>query len=350
METLSFIDINQDCIPEIVYMTNNEVKYSENGDTVITLLTITGYTPANVIRFADYNKDGAIDIIIPEADSAILHIYKQKNVKAVGDLCSNIKLNIEFEKEIRQLQVPDGYTWDEHVSNWLLINDFTMDTNIDIIAVMTNSDHDRQMIYSDSEQLRTKLEIKDNLHVNKIAFFHSGNFPLGMYFLIETDYKIEFIDYPQILNDKYFISVTPLTSRDNINDRRHGVIIPGVTTKIYYHNRRGENILLVRTSSYQSNGNLILMPFNLFGLGNVDTYIEKIIIKYKIENNNIGRGYFMQAGVPPNSQLYIFPFPKNRPESWILETFLSPFITVPVLAIVVTIVMVILGGIWIYLE
>ena len=68
MKTVSFIDLDQDCVAELVYMTNDTIKMMKNdgnggfGDPVslITFDAEQGEKWQSQMYFADYNKDGML--------------------------------------------------------------------------------------------------------------------------------------------------------------------------------------------------------------------------------------------------------------------------------------------------
>jgi len=354
-ETVSFIDMNQNCRPDLVYMASDKTIKFIDSDSIPSTpfktfdISATNPNPENRIMFADVNKDGAMDIIIPEAESTTLHIYKQTQKKQHKKLCDSDKLDINFVHETVTLN--SQYKWDKSIDNWLLIGDFTLDREIEFVGYTIKNADNSKAIISNSNELNNIFKDINTAGLTNIAFYHSGNFPFGMYFILE--YKdagiIKFKDYKGILDEKYFLSISQVVPPKDAKTKRYGAIIPGATSKVFFHDPKGRPVFLNQGLMYQTNRYTLLTPFNIFGLGKVDSYIEKIAVSY---NHRIGnkKHYFIQNGVPPNSQLYVFPYPLDNPEKWILQTFLNPLLDAKALAIIITVVMIVLGGIWVYLE
>ena len=146
-----------------------------------------------------------------------------------------------------------------------------------------------------------------------------------------------------------FLSISPLVALGDTNkleDKRKGGVMPGASIKAFYRGKAGKPIYLAASISYATNSeHHHLLPFIPFGLGRPESYIEKLVVRYPgIRSSNI----FNQPGVPPNSECVIRYDAKN--EVWRLQTFLSPYLTVGRLAVIITVILVILGTMWLYLD
>lgn len=351
MESLSFIDLNQDCKADLVYIGTDNAVHIKKFDKDIWDMTddiiqgINLKSNANkLLFFADVNIDGATDIIIPNTDNTLSLYMQTGSTKSSGELCNDVKKD-NFEFTTYDLQIPDAdqCSFDEDVPNNILIGDFDLDASMDIVAVMKCVNSAQKIIcatFDKSNNLVRNNGLSDKLSskapIRNIAHFHSGHFPNGMYFALESSSSINFLKYYDLLREKYFLSVC---ANNGILDS-YGTTLPGVTIKAFFHRRDGHSVYL--SSGAQYNSKSLQLYFTVFGLGNIDSYIEKLAIGYPMHSNH----YITQPGVPPNSQLYLFP----DGNSWKIETFLSPYLSPTILGIVIAVVMLLLGGIWLYLE
>eukprot|EP01084_Bolivina_argentea_P204417 349093_1 len=376
METMSFIDLDQDCKADLVWMTKpsngtSEIKMISGinfqsdpipqSTHLITLLSSKNYQSR--MFFADVNKDGVMDIIIPRKDSNELQLFLQNKGNSLDfkKLCSQTK-TVQFKpntgitlciKNNENYLLKDGLP--------IIIQDINMDSEINIVAVLQDDIGKQKVFVSTIPQDAVGLQapkmdrnsdieeifpIYSNENIIKdVAFFHSGEFPLGLHFLIQKiDDSLIWIHLESLLNDKGhgFLSICPLNNEPPI-EKRYGGTMPGVTVKAFFRSRGGNKIFLSSGSLYQTNTKNHLLPFIVFGLGDPDSYIEKLVIGYSLYDKEY---VYSQPGVPPNSQLVLFAYG----DPWRLETFLAPYITPQVLAIIITVVMIFLGAIWLYLE
>ena len=153
-------------------------------------------------------------------------------------------------------------------------------------------------------------------------------------------------DARHIKNDHYYLSVCPLKSTKKL----YIDLFNGVTVKIYFHDDEAKAIYLAGFTRYQTNSKTLLLPCAMIGLGTTNNYIETLKIGYPFYQNKNDYYLFSQPGVPPKTKLYLFPNKGEDPQSWLLESFLSPWITWWLLAIVVTVICCILGGLLIYFD
>ena len=145
-----------------------------------------------------------------------------------------------------------------------------------------------------------------------------------------------------------FLSVLPLNDAPTNSVKRYGGTMSGAMIKAFYRARDGKSIFLTSPTLYQSNKVNHLLPFVFLGLGEPESYIEKLVISYSMYD--VEEYTLSQPGVPPNSELVLYAHPRDNRPSWRLETFLAPYLTPQTLAIIITITMSILGGFWLYLE
>lgn len=163
------------------------------------------------------------------------------------------------------------------------------------------------------------------------------------------DNSFEWINLKESLKNKNygFLSVLPLNDAPTDSVKRYGGTMRGAMVKAFYRARNGQSIFLTQSTLYQSNSMNHVLPFVFLGLGEPESYIEKLVISYSMYDAEYT---FAQPGVPPNSELVLYAHPRNKRASWRLETFLAPYLTPQTLAIIITVTMSILGGIWLYLE
>ena len=312
-----------------------------------------------------------IDIVVPGDNNDELHIWIQTQSKGSKDICDEERLAIEWpnnsaKKLFLKFQDAEGYKFTADSS--IIIQDINMDSHVEIVAVLNSESGDQKVFiaslvspiqdggilenYPDiSEKFDTLISTKSDSKISKIAFFHSGVFPLGLHFLIEFDNNdIEWINLKDYLKTKNygFLSVLPLNDA-SINDfKRYGGTMSGAMIKAFFRARNGKSVFLISSTGYQSNNNInYLLPFCFIGLQEPESYIEKLVISYSMyDTDNV----FSQPGVPPNSELVLYAHPRKKKQEWRLETFLAPYLTPQALAIIIAVVMSILGSIWLYLE
>lgn len=263
-----------------------------------------------------------------------------------------------------------------------IIQDIDLDLNLEIIAVLNKPDSSwmaGRHKYHPEVFVGTLSELKDNQPIpqsetNKkvqgalrslggiagqhpgtstiedLAFFHSGEFPFGLHLMLKTATEWKWLDMEQFLSNTNhgFLSICPLNDAST-SQKRYGGAMPGAMIKAFFRSRNGDHIFLTAGTFYQTNSRNHLLPFTVFGLGNPDSYIEKLVIAYSFYDQ--GDGYVLsQPGVPPNSQLVLFAHPRDQNGRWRLETFLAPYIKPLTLALIITAVLLLLGGFWLYLE
>eukprot|EP01083_Nonionella_stella_P299348 1016328_1 len=377
MQSVSFIDMDQDCKPDLVFITknhNDSTRYVKmiSGTDFDTprllvpqkLLTMLPHWQ-NRLFFADINNDGITDLIIPNTQDNKVHIFVQDTSNALNfkELCRR-RATVTFEPNSGctvTLNAPSGYMLKDNLP--FIVADINMDRQTNLVALLDNDVHQKVFVTTLSQKNINDFDGKtlehdttignlfnqytaDGNSIADMAFFHSGEFPLGLHFLIEgKDHSFDFIDLEPILNDKNygFLSVCPLNGVDP-TEKKYGGAMPGVMVKAFFRSSNGHSIFLSAGTLYQSNSGNHLLPFIVFGLAEPESYIEKLVIGYGLHGEHRIH-YFQQPGVPPNSQLVLF-----ASNSWRLETFLAPYMTAPMLAVIITLVMSILGGMWVYLE
>eukprot|EP00484_Ammonia_sp_Unknown_P030430 CAMPEP_0197038024 /NCGR_PEP_ID=MMETSP1384-20130603/15079_1 /TAXON_ID=29189 /ORGANISM="Ammonia sp." /LENGTH=540 /DNA_ID=CAMNT_0042468415 /DNA_START=202 /DNA_END=1824 /DNA_ORIENTATION=+ len=380
MSSVSFVDMDQDCRADLVYMTkdkqlrmisntNFQDANSRSATTIATFLETDA--PQTRLFFADVNKDGAMDVIVASNNNerAKLFVYVQRHRKPFKDICDDELMPVEWDdgtdsKLKASIEVTldsQGYTFKEHLP--IIIQDINMDSKVNLVAVLENSaGHQKVFVTSlsdvthsaDAENMDS-ISSKFNVGGKKIkdlAFFHSGQFPLGLHFVVQfEDNSFEWVNLQtQLESENYgFLSVLPLNNAKK-SMKRYGGAMPGVTVKAYFRSRKGDPIYLTAGNLYQSNGRHYLLPFVPFGLGEPESYVEKCYIAYSIPLSVQEKHVFAQPGVPPNSELVLYADPRDKPSEWRLETFLAPYLSKVTLTIIIAVIMCVLGGMWIYLE
>ena len=314
---------------------------------------------------------GAMDIIIPTYDDNKLIVRRNTNPFHFKKLCSKPRemgINSFDQLQLTLIANHAGKEYELKEGLPIIIQDVTGDSSINAVVVMEDTNGaglQKVFVYTipanciDGAELHADKELtalfdayggSDNQRIKDLTFFHSGQFPLGLHFLIQKqrDNAFEWIHLePTLVNNNYgFLSISPLNDVSP-NDKKYGGLMPGVTIKAFFHDRNGKAIFLNAGNLYQSNSKNHLLPFVVFGLGVPESYIEKLVIAYSFKDHE---NVFTQPGVPPNAQLVLFASPRKKMSAWRLETFLAPYITPPILAIIIAVVMGILGGLWAYLE
>jgi len=390
LSTASFIDLDQDCRAELVYMTtDHKIKmvvgaanwrsfdHGHHPD-IVTLVDLSALHIDDAQKrlfFADVNKDGAMDIIVP-TNGLEVHLFVQRRNFGFKALCTARKDLSDFDKSFERITMR---LTGEDIANYKLsenlpfiVQDVDLDLNIDIVAVLkqdgSNEDGKRVFVGTLSvveqnhavKQNSMTTDIADRISgaggvetggaINDLALFHSGEFPFGLHFMIKTQSEWKWVDLEPLLEatNHGFLSVCPLNDVDPA-EKRYGGAMPGATIKAFFRSRSGAEIFLTAGTFYQSNSGNHLLPFTVFGLGNPDSYIEKLVIAYSFYDH--GDDFVLrQPGVPPNSQLVLFAYPRGNSARWRLETFLAPYIDAVTLALIITVAMIVLGSFWVYLE
>ncbi|KAJ1990529.1 hypothetical protein H4R33_001672 [Dimargaris cristalligena] len=102
----------------------------------------------------------------------------------------------------------------------------------------------------------------------------------------------------------------------------YGVNYPGATIKYTIVDNVGTKRVTQLAQLPQSNYMARLTPYNLFGLGRTNNYVEELVVG---SNYNQSRSHRMWSGVIPNSQLVISPWQGSSKdaESWSIELYIN---------------------------
>lgn len=373
MRSASFIDLDQDCKADLVYIDGDEVKMTSGDNwitkgldltkakTVVNLATLE--VPAQRrLFFADINKDGAMDIIIPSSGKKLYLFIQTENVH-FKNLCTSKKTL--SESSFKRITLTIDYGEYEFTADDLpiIVQDIDMSSELNFVAVLQKPAPSNQRTIAvftisgkkDDDTVSNMRWIASKLdqfaeNVEDIAFFHSGSFPLGLHLMVQgTDGVIRWHDLGPALvaQNNGFLSVRTLNDKE-IKFNRYGGTMPGAHIVAFFRARSGREVFLTSGTLFQSHSGLHLLPFVVLGLGPPDSYIEKLVIAYSLHH---GKSYALrQPGVPPNSQLVLFASPRDDTSKWRLETFLAPYITAGTLAIIITVVLGLLSMVWVYLE
>ena len=305
-----------------------------------------------------------MDIIIPSTNK-LLYLFIQTDNWGFKKLCTKRKqLSTSSFKRI-ELTLDSGEYEFSTEQLPIIVQDINMDSELNLVAVLKKPGNDNQRTIAvftisgknDQDQVSNMRSISSKLDdfvadhgVEDIAFFHSGSFPLGLHLMMQgSDKAIGWHDLgPALSVENYgFLSVRALNDKESKHGR-YGGTMPGAQIVAFFRSRSGKEVFLSSGTLFQSHSGQHLLPFVVLGLGHPDSYIEKLVIVYSLY---LGKSAALrQPGVPPNSQLVLFAHPMDDSSQWRLETFLAPYITAGMLAIIITVVLGLLGAVWLYLE
>ncbi|KAJ5068550.1 t-cell immunomodulatory protein [Anaeramoeba ignava] len=378
----SFVDLNGDCLPDL-FVTS--VEQTENGNQTFFEIWINKKTHfefykeylapngAGQVSFADFNSDGAIDMIFPVcypaktcSEKNEIHIVFNKQMKICGDensdscrksskLCSaDDSFIFDFENTI---VIPtesfnnEKFFSTESIPFTIHVGDFNIDGFPDILFVMQkeNSQETSVQLWENVDCIgcrgfnprifKRKTDSLGKLNDLKYGFVasfmdigESGTLDIVVQsnpgiFSNQQNYISLFKN--NIFHDAYFFKTFGLNGVCNAwcptppafpNPKPYGTGSPGATFKFTFTGIDSTKIYRGESQLTQSHNLALQTPYVFFGLGRTNNYIEDLYMGISSTNQD---HFNTWHGIIPNSQMFIIPYPNFNTKDWQIELFLQ---------------------------
>lgn len=379
----AFVDIDGDCLADRFV-----VSQDANGDPQYELLLNqknkgfnppTGFSPVKLpkgsgqISFADFDRDGNLDFIIPVCypapnctkENSIKVIFnKQKpmcslltrnsNCRSSTALCtadSNFHLgdfnNTDdpyYQEAIISNEDGDHFYFDQDNDRplTLRVGDFNSDGYPDLlIPIIGKTGPSRvelwQNVASNSGR-RTFSKVTSGADaLTAIPNAYAGAFfdldedgVVDMFVLADNPPRIETV-FNNFENDAFFLKALGLngvcpewcTTKPKFpSPKPYGVNYVGAVFKYTYTDLSGKTQIATGTQLPQSAYLALNTPYILFGLGRTSNYIEQFFYGVPL-NQSVHYNYWTGSTIP-NSQVVAVPYKPENPAGWTLELYITP--------------------------
>ncbi|KAK9767766.1 hypothetical protein K7432_002149 [Basidiobolus ranarum] len=301
----------------------------------------------------------------------------QSNCRKVGELCqsdANFKFDLDTSDNnsghvvvaVKDIGITDPIMTRDGDFNGILpvplrIGDYNLDGHPDILLVTSQGKGASQLHLLQNEPCNSKHCPQAAINANRrtLIAVSSGlddlnkitNPKAGAFFDIDEDGTLDFLVlsssnsdnhlasrsasflYNNFFNDAFFMKTLVLNGvcpswcgleESHPNTKPYGVSYPGATFKYTVIDTNGNKRATQVSQLFQSGYCSLQTPYNLFGLGRTNNYIENLFVG---TTRNQSQHFNSWQGVIPNSQLIIIPYqPQDTttPSSWSLELYISP--------------------------
>ncbi|ORX98916.1 integrin alpha N-terminal domain-containing protein [Basidiobolus meristosporus CBS 931.73] len=326
--------------------------------------------------------------VCPNNDACEIHIvYNQQmplcaksnqgNCRKVGELCQpdvNFKFDLGLAEDnpghvavaLKDLGITKPIMTSDANFNGILpvplrIGDYNLDGHPDVLLVTTEGKDSSKMYLLQNEPCKSGRCSQATIDAKRrtMVLVSSGlddlnaipNPKAGAFFDLDEDGTLDFLVlspsnsdtrlasrnanvlYNNFFNDAFFMKTLVLNGvcpswcgleETHPNTKPYGVSYPGATFKYTVIDTNGNKRATQVSQLFQSGYCSLQTPYNLFGLGRTNNYIENLFVG---TTRNQTKHYNTWQGVIPNSQLIIIPYqPEDTvtPSSWSLELYISP--------------------------
>ena len=349
--TVAFVDLNKDCSSDL-FMTvyHNQVQYfevwlnSKNGK-YCKVLSEKAPDGARQVSFADIDRDGIEDIIFPIclgincSNKSEIHIVYNKN--KVSDRCefnysklATFKLN-DFSSEIEtsnkaiiKTRFPLSDIKDFPLT--ARFGDFDQDGYPDLLLTLHNSSGNFIEYLKNSAKPKTKeryFEYDFNELANELqgipdalnAYFFDIDEKGILDVLVLSQQNGNFIItslFNNIQSDKFRLKALALNGH---GPKGYSSAYPGAVFMFTLTEMDMSSVVIEGTQMPLTAFFALATPYNVFGLGRTNSYIEEFFLALPLNENN----FRTWTPVIPNSYLIASPSLIST-DAWFLELFAAP--------------------------
>jgi integrin alpha FG-GAP repeat containing protein 1 len=350
--SFAFVDLNKDCRSDLFMTVNREnqtffeIWLNKGNGKFCKVLSEKTPPGTRQVNFADIDRDGIEDVIFPVClgEGCLLkseiHIVLNKN--KVSDKCEFNITKLGFFKL-------DSLSSEEETSTKIIIKtqnplfdspefpitprfgDFDQDGFPDLLITLQNSSTSFIQLFENQKNpqkpgFRTLEPVKNQLndHLDQISnvliscFFDLNEDGILDVLLIRKNEDIlEILSFFNFLqNDRFHLKALALNghSRGGYSSVYPGAVFVFTLTEMDMSIVVIEATQMTLTSFFALN-----TPYNVFGLGRTNSYIEEFYLALPVKGKNT-RSW---TPIIPNSYLIASPN-SGDPDSWFLELFASP--------------------------
>ena len=384
---LAYVDLNGDCIPDIVLTHEEgneriiEIYTSKRGKVdeyclfqEITLNNTSELGALTITRINDdKNEENApmLDIIVPNFQDNTVIIIKNKRVIQYDwskDYCNekykNIKSDALFDTslQIEKLSV-DGYKnlrMDKNYPTVIRVGDFLASSNPGIIVKFNaETDNGNTSIISLFKRDEGKFQYYMSIEMDKIKNKIEGDeFEMGLFFDIDETGSLSiiiptkkttyfFFNYRRSI---FFLKSKLMNSKTNLYD-----VNLGATYRYIVTNKNGDRHMDISHQLSQTSDTNIPIPYSLIGLDDTNNYVEyfQTISGNNLDNGNEddqkkiyesqdARDWKTNSPIIPNTQMMISKYFNNDNKiAWNVDLIVQPMEQIWIFLIVVIVVLII---------
>ena len=395
---LAYVDINGDCIPDIIlsrdsdgkryieiHIAKNEEKYEFNSEILVGNSDEFGtFAVTRVNDNKSSNKIPFLDILVPKLDSNSVYHYKNKgtaNNKWSNYYCKENKGGFKdklFDSthEEYELGNDDKIKLDHSFPTVIRTGDFLAKSNPGLIVrhnILDKNDNiiDTQISLFERKEKDKKYQyvFYEGIKMSKIKKKKEDNnddvsddeqFKMGLFFDINESGTLSFI----IPTDKnrnyfffnykrnfYFVKSKLMNDKDKYYDTNLGASYRYVVTDKKGHRHQDISYQLMQTSDTN-----IPMPYSIMGLDDTNNYVEyfqtisgNVLKGVKWEKSG-EKNYIGNSPVIPNTQMMISKYYSGSKIKWNVDLIVQPMEQIWIFLIIVVLVLLIVLGIIIYLH
>ena len=356
MPFIEFADFNRDGMIDMTFT-------SETGILTILLnqFSAPGPKATNLCNDVDNTAQLKTDKIFPEFPFSA----EQENV--IQDQLSQMSSGIQYSGIVDSMprgaaSIPgrmrcadidgDGYPDFVMTLGFLKTADSSTETRSIILLNKSGDDGKRQL-----EQIKST---DDDFLAKVVQEAGSTGSFLG-FMDIDDDGKLDFILqqnennlpivkvlYNNVVTDNFFIKSASVNSELKKSQNIYNNYVVGASYRFVITDLEDKKLVMVGSQRYQSGYMSLQLPFAFLGVGRSNNYIENFFAAAAIDGK---RTEHMWTPIIPNSQLIIF-MNSNDETNWGLELFISPASSLYIIVLVcaVCLVMIGLAIIWLHVK